>query len=116
MRFGLLLTRGIIWVWRAGRDGWFLLERDHVIEQDLTHWVTDPEVFGHPRIKWMFFFRVNVQVVEAGDAVGLHFANRVVESLEHHLPVTPFHAAELVAHINNDGFAVRFVLLPEEEV
>src|SRR5271170_4307574 len=87
-----------------------------MVEQDLTDWKPDPEVLGNPWVKWVLFFRVNVQIVEAGDAVSLHFASRVVEFLEHHLPVTPFHAAELVTHVNNDGFAVGFVLFPEEEV
>src|SRR5271155_2643995 len=64
----------------------------------------------------MLLFRVNVQVIEAGDAVSVHGASRVVEFLEHHLPVAPFHTTELVAHVNNDRFAVGFILLPEEEV
>src|SRR5271155_1282613 len=87
-----------------------------MIEQDLNDWVTHPQVFGDPWVKWVLFFRVNIQVIEAGDAVGLPFASGSIEFLEHHLPVTPFHAAELVAHINNDGFAVGFVFFPEEEV
>src|ERR1700693_5534407 len=115
-RFGLLFTRGIIGVRRTGTDGRLLLERAHVVEQDLNHRVTYPEVFGKPWVKWVLFFWVNVQVVEAGDAVSLHFARRGIEFLEHHLPVTPFHAAEFVAHVNNDGFAVGFVFFPEEEV
>ena len=82
----------------------------------MFHRVTNPQVFGNPWVKWVLFFRVNVQVVEAGDAVSLHFASRGSEFLEHHLPVTPFHAAEFVAHINNDGFAVGFVFFPEKSV
>src|SRR6202158_1613707 len=100
---------------RAGRDGRLLLERGHVVEQDLSHWVTNPQVLGNSWIKWMLLFRVNVQVVEAGDAVSVHWASRFVEFLEHHLPVTPFHAAELVAGVDNDGFAGGFILLPEAE-
>src|SRR5208282_6218834 len=99
-------------VGRAGMDGWLLFEGDRVIEQDLNHRVTYPEVFGKPWVERVLFFWVNVQVVEAGDAESLHFARRGIEFLEHHLPVTPFHAAELVAHVNNDGFAVGFVLFP----
>src|SRR5271168_1053854 len=64
----------------------------------------------------MLFFRVNVQVVETGDAESFYLASRGIEFLEHHLPVTPFHATELVTHVNNDGFAVGLVLFSEEEV
>src|SRR5271156_5277076 len=112
----LLSTRGIVRVRRAGTDGWLLLERGHVIEQDLTRWGTDPEVLGESWVKWALLFGVDVQVVEAGDSIGLHLGGGVVDFLEHHLPVTPFHAEELVSHVNNDGFAVGLLLLPEEEV
>jgi hypothetical protein len=87
-----------------------------VVEQDLTRWVTDPEVLGESWVNWVLLFRVNVQIVEAGDAIGLHGGSRVVEFLEHHLPVTPFHAEELVAHVNNDGISIGLDFLPEEEI
>src|SRR5271156_4422125 len=87
-----------------------------MIEQYLNDWIAHPQVFGNPWVKWVLFFRVNIQVVEAGDAVSLYFASRGIQLLEHHLPVTPFHAAEFVSHINHHGFAVGFVFFPEEEV
>src|SRR5271166_4462899 len=70
----------------AGTDGRLLMERRHVVEQDLTHWPTNPQILGKLWAKWVLLFRINVQIVEARNAVSLHFASRVVEFLGHHLP------------------------------
>jgi hypothetical protein len=50
-------------------------------EQDLNHRVTNPEVFGNPRVKWVLFFRVKVEIVETGNALSLYFARRGIEFL-----------------------------------